>query len=74
MVVEQFPKLIMKVRFLHLKQYLLTLMCYYRVMECRHYYEIDLDGKVTCYNCHAVVDEIKTDNTDFWESQTSFEE
>ena len=54
--------------------YLLTFMWYYRVMECKHYYEIDLDGKVTCSNCHAVVDEIETDNNDFWSSQMSFEE
>ena len=43
-------------------------------MECRHYYEIDLDGKVTCSNCHVLVDEIETDNNDFWSSQMSFEE
>ena len=54
--------------------YLLTFMWYYRVMECKHYYEIDLDGKVTCSNCHAVVDEIETNNDDFWSSQMSFEE
>ena len=43
-------------------------------MECKHYYEIDLDGKVTCSNCHAVVDETTNDSDDFWESQISFEE
>jgi ssDNA-binding Zn-finger/Zn-ribbon topoisomerase 1 len=53
---------------------LLTFMWYYRVMECKHYYEIDLDGKVTCSNCHAIVDEIETYDNDFWSSQMSFEE
>jgi hypothetical protein len=43
-------------------------------MECKHYYEIDLDGKVTCSNCHDVVDEIEKYDHDFWSSQMSFEE
>jgi len=53
---------------------LLTFMWYYRFMECKHYYEIDLDGKVTCSNCHDVVDEIEKYDHDFWSSQMSFEE
>ena len=43
-------------------------------MDCKHSYELDLDGKVSCPNCHAVVDEIVTDNSDFLSSQMSFEE
>ena len=43
-------------------------------MDCLHYYEVDLDGKVSCSNCHAFLDELVKDNNDFWSSQEDFEE
>jgi hypothetical protein len=44
-------------------------------MDCKHAYEVDLDGLVICTACKHVVDEvILYPNTDFWETQISFEE
>jgi hypothetical protein len=43
-------------------------------MDCKHSYELDLDGKVSCPDCHAVVDEMVKYDCTFWASQTSFEE
>jgi hypothetical protein len=44
-------------------------------MDCKHTYEVDLDGLVICPACKHVVDEvILYPNTDFWETQMSFEE
>jgi hypothetical protein len=44
-------------------------------MNCEHIYELDLDGLVICASCKHVVDEVDLyPNTDFWETQMSFEE
>jgi hypothetical protein len=50
-------------------------LCYTRIMDCKHVYEVDLDGLVICAACNNVVDEvIFYQNKDFWETQMSFEE
>jgi hypothetical protein len=44
-------------------------------MNCVHNYEVDLDGLVICATCKHIVDDAMVyQNTDFWESQISFEE
>jgi hypothetical protein len=43
-------------------------------MDCKHAYEVDLDGLVICAVCKHVVDEIDYPKLDFWETQMSFEE
>jgi hypothetical protein len=44
-------------------------------MECKHAYEVDLDGLVICPTCKHIVDDIAVPNKeDFWETQMSFEE